>query len=130
MVKLAVQYYRKHGAEQAFHKFNYDPHPDFFDCDIFIGVAEQKEEGVVLANPHDLDLVNTKVKNGLDAAGASAGKAVIKKVVELKAAGKRAGWLRSFYFINPINDEPERKRIFIYLYDNYIFASGFYKIND
>ena len=130
VIKAGIQYYRKHGAEKAFEKFNYDPVPEFFKGDTILAVISQGEEGVIMANPDDLDSVGTKVKDKQDLRGSKVGRALIRKVAELKAASKKGGWLKSFYFVNPVTNEAERLRSFIYLYDGYIFASGIFLEND
>ena len=89
IIKTSIHYYRKHGGEKAFQKFNHDPAPEFFDEDTFIAIATQGEEGIVVVNPDDLESLGTKVKDKQDLRGANIGKAIIKKVAELKAASKK-----------------------------------------
>ena len=130
VIVAGIKHYQRHGLKKALKKFNDNPAPEFYYNDIFLGVASQGEEGVILANPDDLKSVGKKVKLIQDTRGKYVGKDVIKKVKELKAAGKKGGWLPIIYLVNPVNNEVERKQVYIRLHDGYIFGSGIYHPNE
>lgn len=121
MVKSAVSYMNKQGAEKAYRAFNDPADVQFHDRDLYIFVYDMKGNNLAQG-------VNPKMvgKNLLEMKD-SEGKAIVRSFIETaEKAGK--GWV-DYKWPNPVTKAIEEKSSYVEKVDNVIVGSGIYKVS-
>jgi cytochrome c len=118
LVKTAVAYLKKHGAEKAYKEFQNKNGP-FIYKDLYVALYDMSGKCVV----HGADPARVG-KDFMDAKDPD-GKLFIKERIEMaKAKGK--GW-QDYKFKNPATGKVEQKTSYFELVGDVIFTAGAYK---
>ncbi len=118
LVKTAVSYLKKHGAEKAFKEFQNKNGP-FIYKDLYVMVYDL--EGKCLAHGADPSRVG---KNFIEAKDPD-GKLFVKERMEI-AKTKGSGW-QDYKYKNPANGKVEAKVTYVQKEGAYVVTSGAYK---
>ena len=118
MVKNAVEYVKKEGAEKAYADFS-KKDGGFVDRDLYIFV--QKMNGVTVANGGNPKLVGRDMSDVQDVDG----KYLFKERYEL--ASKQPSFWQDYKFSNPVTKKVERKEAYCERLNDAMICSGVYK---
>lgn len=116
LVRKAVAYYDKNGADKSFDEFSKSPGP-FVDRDLYVVVYDLK--GLALAHPNP----KWRGKNMIDVRDQS-GHNWVKERSEL--ALKQPSGLQDTQIFNPLTKKVEPKRVYWERHGNFVFCSGAY----
>ncbi|WP_338844420.1 cache domain-containing protein [Massilia sp. W12] len=121
MVKRAISYYREHGKEKAFARFN-DPQGAFVKGDLYLFAFHLKGDGIQLVHGNNPKMLG---KNVLDMRDAD-GKLIIRAFIELANSPQGAGWV-DYKWPHPLTKAQEIKTSYIERVDDIFIGCGAYK---
>lgn len=117
LVKKAIAYYDKHGAEKTFADLSKSPGP-FVDRDLYVVVYDMKGKSLAHINPKMVGKELLEMRDG-------DGRYLVKERVEA-AKKEPSGW-QDIKFFNPVTKKIEPKRVYWERHGDLLFSSGAYK---
>jgi hypothetical protein len=117
LVKKAIAYYDKNGAEKSFAEFSKAPGP-FVDRDLYVVVYDMRGKSLANINPKMIGKDLYDMRDG-------DGRYIVKERVE-GAKNSPSGW-QDITFFNPVTKKVEPKRVYWERHGDLVFSSGAYK---
>jgi hypothetical protein len=117
LVKKAIVYYDKNGAEKSFAEFSKSPGP-FVDRDLYVVVYDMHGKSLAHINPKMVGKDLYEMRDG-------DGRYLVKERVEA-AKSAPSGW-QDIMFFNPVTKKIEPKRVYWERHGDLLFSSGAYK---
>ncbi|MFZ6847330.1 cache domain-containing protein [Undibacterium sp. RuRC25W] len=121
LVKKAIDFYKKNGAEKAYQAIN-NHDPAFKNKDLYLFASDVKLGAPLAAHGANPKMVGKDMSQLKDVDG----NYFAKKMVELAQSKEGKGWV-DYKWPNPINGQIEQKSTYVERIDDIYFGCGIYK---